>query len=200
MRKLYSPKSAYILFGFIAICACSTPQAVSLEREEIMSANSNCDFEKIPEHAAMEDPCSPEIDEFDFDWRGVKINMPEKVSLSGDGDGVLRPEQMRVPVFIVLQLTLDRLVKYEFEREGVNLVFVDQKTGKSYTGNLMESNPTLPMEKHEFSQQEMEESVMRYFYNINALEFIELPENKTSYDVYASFEEFRSNAMTVTIK
>lgn len=200
MPKLISPKLALVLIGVLAICACSAPVAVGLEREEIMSTNSNCDFEKVPEHAAMQDPCSPEIDEFDFDWRGLKINMPEKVSLPGDAEPVLRAEQMRMPVFIVLQLTLDRLAKYEFEREGVNLIFVDQQTGKSYTGNLMESNPTLPMEKHKFSQQEMEASVMRYFYNINALEFIELPNSKTSYDVYASFEEFKSNVMTVTTR
>ncbi len=148
----------------------------------------------------MQDPCSPEIDEFDFDWRGIKINMPDKVSLSGAADGLLHPEQMRVPVFILLQLTLDRLAGYEFEREGINLIFVDQQSGKSYTANLMESNPTLPMEKHEFTQQEMEDSVMRYFYNINALEYIELPENRTSYDVYASFEEFKSNVMTVSFR
>lgn len=164
------------------------------------SGKIECDFEKVPEHAAMPDPCSPDIEDFDFEWRGIKINMPEKVAISGGANGVLQSEEMRIPVFILLQLTLDRLIKYEFEREGVTLIFVDRKTGKSFTENLLETGATLPVEKHEFSQQEMEQSVMRYFYNINALEFIELPEKSTTYDVYATFEEFKSNAMTITLK
>jgi len=200
MRKLYSLRISFLLIGFIVVCACSAGAPISQERERIMSADTGCDFESIPEHAAMKDPCSPEIEESDFEWRGIKINMPDKVSITGGEYGVLSGYEMRVPVFILLQVTLDRIAKYEFEREGINLIFVDQKTGKSFTDNLLESNPSLPMEKPEFSQEEMKSRVSRYYYNINALEFLELPSGETTYDVYASFEEFKSNVMTVTLK
>lgn len=165
-----------------------------------MSVDSNCDFEKVPEHAAMKDPCSPEIEEYDFEWRGVKINMPEEVSIAGTGEPVLLAHEARMPVYILIQFTLDRLVKYELEREGVSLVFVNRDSGQSFVNNLGEPNPSLPRKKPEFSEEEMRSRVLRYYYNINALEFITLPDVRATYDVYATFEEFKSNVMTVKVK
>jgi len=200
MKKIVYHPASILIVGLVVVYICIIAVASNSENKEIMSDKIRCDFSKIPDHEAMQDPCSPGIEEFDIEWRGIKINMPDKVAISGEEDAFLDAEGMRVPVYLLLQLTMDRLIKYDLEREGITLIFIDQSNGKSFENSLLESGTVIPGTKIQFSQKQMENRIKRHYYNINALEFIELPSNKTTYDVYATFEEFKSNVMTVAIK
>ena len=200
MKHLIARWVGYLLLAIIAVYFGFIGVAANLESEEIMSDNAVCDFSEIPEQSTSECPCSPEIDWLDNEWRGIKINLPETVQSSGGENGFLNSETTRVPVYLLLQFTLDRLAKYDLEREGITLIFIDQKTGKSFVNNLFETNSSIPTEADAIPEEEMKARVIRLYYNINALEYVELPDNEATYDVYATFEEFKSNVMTLEMK
>lgn len=164
-----------------------------------------CDFSKEPAHAASEDPCSPHIDWDDFEWRGVEINMPARFELPGHEYPGLNPYESRVPVYILLQTTALRALRYPLEMEGIALFFVDRASGARFTSHLGVSG-TQPedlrenTERSELSEEDLEGRVVRFYYNLNALEFLQLPNAAATYDVHATFEDYSSRVMAITLE
>lgn len=166
---------------------------------------TGCDFTKEPEQAAAEDPCSPPIDQLDFEWRGIEINMPARVALPGDEYPGLNPYEVRVPIYILLQTTALRASRYRLEMEGIAIFFVDRASGATFTSHLGETGispegPGVEVGTTELSEEGLARSVARFYYNINALEFVQLPNAPATYDVHATFEDDSSRVMAVTLE
>ena len=41
---------------------------------------------------------------------------------------------------------------------------------------------------------------MRFYYNINALDYVQLPNTPATYDVHATFEDHSSRVMAITLE
>jgi len=158
-------------------------------------------FDKVALDSNLQNECSPSTEELDYRWQGILISMPEKISgIIADEDNPIISPETRMPLCITMQFKLKNIIQYEFLRDAVSVVLVDRKSGKNYTANLVYSGSRAPNPSSSFSEAELEQSISTNYYNVNLAKYIELPTTKTSYDIYATFEKYRSNSLMFSIE
>ena len=159
-----------------------------------------CDFNKLALDSNLINDCSPSTDGFDLDWEGILINMPTIVEDVDVGhDGVLS-FKTRIPLCITIQFKLKKMLRYDYPREGISVFMEDRETGKTYTNKLVYQGGRAKNPKSSFSEEELETSILTKFYSVNLTHYMNLPNTKSTYNVYATFEKNKSNTLELRIR
>ncbi|MDH5407162.1 MAG: hypothetical protein OEY00_00975 [Gammaproteobacteria bacterium] len=159
-----------------------------------------CDFDKVDLDSNLINDCSPSTDGLDLDWEGVLINMPAIVdNVVVGNDGVLS-SKTRIPLCITIQFKLKKMLHYDYPREGISVFMEDRETGKTYTNNLAYQGTRARNPKASFSEEEQETSILTKFYSVNLTHYLKIPNSKTIYNIYATFEECKSNLLVLRIE
>jgi len=164
-----------------------------------MSEQASCDFNIIQIESGEKNPCSPRFESFAPDIKGILINAPAMVEAAIDPDRAIISASARLPVCIAMQFPLKYISKFCRPRAQINLVMVNQKTGESFSSYLAYSRPMAPNPETELPTDIMETAMDRRFFTVNAMEYLQLPSLAGTYTLYVSFNEYKSNVLTVSI-
>ena len=164
-----------------------------------MADKTAASFETVSLDSAVQHVCSPEFDALVAGIQGIKINAPDVVEAVFNQGKPLTASTTRFPVCIAMQYPLKYLVKFPEPRPLIALVAVNKATGESFTANLAYSRPMKPVTIQNPPADIMEKAVKRVYYNVNLCSYIRLPAVPATYIVYATFQEYKSNVMTVKL-
>jgi len=164
-----------------------------------MTDKTSASFETVSLDSAVQHECSPEFDAFNAEVKGIKINTPEVIAAVFDQGEMIDASSVRFPVCIAMQFPLKYLIKFPEPRPLIALVAVNKATGESFTANLSYSRPMKPATVQKPSEDILEKAVKRVYYNVNLCNYIRLPAVPATYILYATFQEYKSNARTVKI-
>ncbi|MGD8377134.1 MAG: hypothetical protein PVF68_13445 [Acidobacteriota bacterium] len=175
------------------ILACAQPTATGPRKEEDMldTGPPSSDFSQVKLGTFLQSPCSPQFP--DLREVGLRIRMPESVTLSADGGGT-------VPLCLAAQLTAGEMAGYRHVFEPSNVVLVDDERGETITGSLWLDRTMADPEPSELSPEEMRTIIVRKYYNVDLMERIDLPARDATYQVYATLNAHKSNVLTLEVK
>jgi hypothetical protein len=164
-----------------------------------MSGQGAANFDEVALDSYEETECSPTFEEFSEKVRGIRINAPSQVRVIFDGDRI-SPES-RIPLCVAMQFQRDFFARLGDVYSQISVVMVDRRSGRSYSGNLAQSRPmdedvlneNIPAETLAASTEQM-------FANVNLADYLALPAVKTTYDVYATLEDEKSNSLTIEVR
>lgn len=165
-----------------------------------MSDPETPDFDSVALDSHVRHKCSPEFDQFDTKVKGIKINAPDEIEATFDEEEKIVSPFTRFPVCIAMQFPLKNMLNYAQPRSLITLVMVNKTTGESFSGNLSYSRPMGPSPKMDLPEKIIETRVQRYYYNVNLCRYLRLPAAPGTYFLYATFEEYKSNTLTVNLK
>lgn len=155
-------------------------------------------FDDITFDSSHEVGCSPTFEDYSYDRREIKINAPGRVQAILDDDG-MSPET-RFPICLAMQFPT-KLVGDTFELWArITLVAVNVVTGESFSGNLVPRRTAQRIPGPPLAPEVLEKRVERFYRNINLCHYVHLPAERGSYHVYAMFEDYRSNTVTVELE
>ncbi len=202
--KKYQPILAAVLTAVAVCCAlaCFRQQTQKAPRpgnkrqnEEIKMMEPKV-FLEVPLNTFERTNCSPP--EPDPSWRGVVIQAPRRVSFKR---GVRVGETKAFAAIPICGLyVLD--VPFPVVEDVVQLVAQDKKTGKIYSGPIVELDPS-PEAPHPgrppLRKEDVEGLATGRYFNPNLADFVKLPEAPAVYEVYAEVRGIRSNLVTIEI-
>jgi len=147
-------------------------------------------FNAVSTGEATENECSPELED---DFRGLRINMPERVRLGAD----------KLVVCGSFQFDADYVYTFNEIHAAVVIVAVDVKRHIPYACNIVEtggrprpSRPHTPRRDPDW----MANHVIGSYFNVNLLRHMkDLPRVSADYFVYAMIEDHVSNVRTVSV-
>ena len=145
-----------------------------------------------------ENDCTPRIEE---DFIGIRINAPEVIGYTpGVGD---RTTGAFVNAILcgIYRFESAFLVETTGFKKAATLVAVDRKTHQSYTAKMVHDHPDIPNpDPPQFPRQMLEGVYETGYFNINILDFLELPERPATYDVFVTIHQHISNIVTFTLR
>jgi hypothetical protein len=165
-----------------------------------MSDAETLDFDSVSLDSHVRHKCSPVFDKFEASVKGIKINAPGEIDAVFDEEQKIVSPSTRFPVCITMQFPLKEMLKYEDPRSRITLVLVRKNTGESLAGNLAYSRPRGPSPRVDLPAKVIETRVQRYYYNVNLCSYLRLPAVAGTYFLYATFEEYRSETLTITLR
>ena len=158
-------------------------------------------FDDVILGSTEEHECSPTFDS--FDELGIKINAPGEVEASYEDDGLggsVVSASTRFPICISMQIPTAEIVKFPETSDRVTLVAVDQRTGDAFSRNLTSTRTRAKPTVYDLPQDMLENAIDIWRYNVNLCNYLRLPARAASYHIYATFEQYRSNSVTVEFK
>jgi hypothetical protein len=164
-----------------------------------MPEQASCDFNSIPLESGERNPCSPRFESFAPSIQGILINAPASVEAAIDPDRAIISASTRLPVCISMQFPLKYISKFCRPRTQINLVMTNQKTGESFSSYLTYSRPMTPNPNMDIPKDILEIAMDRRYFTVNATEYLQLQPMAGTYTLYASFNEYRSNVLTVSV-
>ena len=164
-----------------------------------MTSQRMSEWDQIPLDSYDETSCSPIFPDFSEEVQGILINAPQRVEV-GFGDDGIDPES-RIPLCIAMQFQMSFFSSAGDVFSHVSVVLVNRKTGQSYSANLALSRPTAPVSTNPaISPEMMAASTEQVFMNVNLVNYVQLPPVKTTYDVYATIAEEKSNSVAIEVR
>lgn len=162
-------------------------------------------FDGVVFDSADPNDCSPELDEFDVEYRGIKINAPPKVGLVVDvgEDEEEAPrvsKSTRFAMCIAVQMSQDRLGAYAEPVAAISVVAVNKANARHFSASLEATRAREPLPPPNLSADELARRVGRLYYNVNLCDYLELPPEPATYYAYAAFDEHRSNTVEVQLE
>jgi hypothetical protein len=162
----------------------------------------NCDFSQV-ESLTEEYPCTPKLGPRDEDV--IRINAPEEVRYSSEGDGPLDERHAKFVICGAMKMRTETLYDLGIvgpeHLDAIMLVAVDAKTGKTYTGPIPQLGMREPM------PEELRKKVTRTVgyvigscFNPNLVRSFELPAVDADYFVHAVLGPFKSNVLRVRLR
>jgi len=156
------------------------------------------DFENIELNTFDECICSPILEN---EFRGIKINAPTEITMM---------EDYSFPVCGSYHFTEEFFKKFRSLENEIVIVVVDLKTHKSYSSNLLKKDfePAILDDKENIedeevnieNEEEFEDVSISSWFNIDLFRYIEdLPRYATTFIVYATIGDFKSNVVTVKV-
>lgn len=211
----------YLVAGLAAILLSPSAIASSQNKdinmdEKVYEIPKNCNFMKIS-NTFDENECTPKLfDSAFFPYLGVLINGPEEVVWpSGVSLNDYPPSPFGETVG-PLRLMVAGLIKarcfrtgWEYELYGlapdVILVAVDQASGEVYYGKmaipdvLAPPEPDYPQPEFPVSESDRNAPTTSAF-NFDLVYDLGLPIADATYTVYATFQDYKSNVLTIKTK
>ncbi len=164
-----------------------------------MPGKTSTGFDSVPLDSAVKHECSPQFEKFDAEIRGIKLNAPGIVEAVFDEEkGIVSPTT-RFPVCIAMQFPLKLMADIPRPRPLITLVMVNKATGESFSSNLAYSRPMGPLPAKKMPPEVVEKSIRRFYFNVNLSSYMKLPASPAAYLLYATFQEFKSNVMSVKL-
>ncbi|GMV95715.1 MAG: hypothetical protein AMXMBFR83_00860 [Phycisphaerae bacterium] len=150
------------------------------------------EFRNVPLNTNDENPCSPQV--ADRAWRGIVIRAPRRVTFK---PGAARP-------FAVIPICGYKLLEVPAKpsQERIRLVAVNRATGATYSGEVVELDPSPqepPPEAPPLSAKELKGLASGGYFNPNLTDFVELPETTATYLVHVEFQGAKSNVVTIAV-
>lgn len=164
-----------------------------------MSNQSMNGFEEVSLDSDEQHECSPKIEKNDFSFKGIKINTPSKIRLDSASVGNAEKLSARWPLCIAMQFPAMEVYKYSDVRSEVSIVVVYASTGESYSASLTSVDIEVPLSKPDIEQKQLENSINRMFFNVDVTRYVDVRPHKGRYIIYALFNEYKSNVMSVEV-
>ena len=165
-----------------------------------MSDKVSPNFDTVPLDSAVRHACSPDFEKLNTEIKGIKINAPKVIEAIFREEERLVSPSTRFPVCIAIQFPLKFIVKFSEPRPLITLVMVNKTTGESFSANLAYSRPMGPSTRTKLPDDVIEKAAQRFYYNVNLCHYLMLPAAPGTYFLYATFEEYKSNTLTVNLK
>ena len=161
--------------------------------------SEECDFAKLDTGPLDENPCSPQIDDPDF--QGIVLNGPEEV-LYDPGETVAGSS-----AFADVRVCGTCCFEFGFMglqgkvQGSVLMVAVDASTQETFSGKLVTiQNPVAPPDAAGQGGGPTEGLLVESYFNPNLVETLGLPERPAEYIVYAVLGEIKSNTVRILVK
>jgi hypothetical protein len=155
-------------------------------------------FKNVPLNTSEKNPCSP-VTPDSTDWQGIIIQSPVSVSFVkgkiADDYGAFAI----VPICGYFLLSVDTgSIKAPMKMFAINL-----KTQKEYRGAIqdLELNPEIPYDEMNkaFRKEELKGILIGSYFNINCINFLDLPEESATYDIWIEYHDRKSNVVEVKL-
>lgn len=159
-----------------------------------------CDFAAFDATLMDETPCSPVIDDPDFE--GIVLNAPESVAYT-PGDPPVPGSDAFADVRVCGTACVDQAYRGLHGRvhEEILLVAVDSATQQTYSGKM---EPIVNPEERPADlgggPVDTEGLLVESYFNPNLAEVLELPERPAEYLVYAVLGEMKSNTVRIRVE
>lgn len=190
-------KRSVYFFALIVVFGAANLSKITLGAN--MSSRLMDDFEEVSLDSDEQHECSPVIDEFDFAFKGIKINTPSKIKLQSDSTSGSQKLSTRWPLCIAMQFPATQVYQYSYVRSEVSVVVVYASTGESYSARLTSTDIEAPLPKPTIDQKQLENSINKMFFNVDVTHYVDIRPHKGRYIIYALFDEYKSNVMSVEI-
>lgn len=156
-------------------------------------------FLQVPLNTFNQTVCTPE-QPGDPSWRGILIRTPTRVFFRrGKGVGETKAFAA-IPVCGLAYL--DVLFPVPLEPEPILLVAKDRRTGKVYSGHIVEvkASPKEPQPPApSLSQEDVKGLASGTYFNPNLADFVKIPEFPGEYDVHVEIRGIRSNVVRIEV-
>jgi hypothetical protein len=166
-----------------------------------MTASEPCtgegDYDDVHD-GSMSCRCAPAFPFFDPD--GIRIRMPEKVTVTPGAVGIAPTSKL--PVCIVAKFNNLFLKKFWNKpfRQALRVVLVDDTSDTTYHGSIWRDRLYMSTETPStVSDEQLAKQVLSNFVNANLLEYFKLPARPAVYRVYVTLEGHKSNVCTVEL-
>jgi hypothetical protein len=180
-------------------CEATNPSTASAGEGASMteSAPDDSAFQDVVPGSFSSNAATPEIDDFDVDFRGLKLNAPSRVELTR-GAAFAHFVVCGVGVFDWNYMDLDG----DF-LESIVIVAVDSETHQSRSGRMRITENRaagIPVrEKLGLSAEDFANRSVEKYFNPDVGALLELPAAPATYDVYATLGEYKSNVVEVQL-
>jgi len=154
-------------------------------------------FADVVPGSFYDNDCSPQFDELSEDDLGLRINGPTKVQFGVDEEG-FTPETS-IPLCLGLKVPASLLAAHDPFTTQVVVVMADKRTGASYTANLAPQRPISQSAKRPVAPGELEGQITTKHFNVDLLEYMDLPPEAATYITYATLEDYKSNTIEIEL-
>jgi hypothetical protein len=156
-------------------------------------------FDDVELNASVSNRCTPPEPE-DFDWVGILIRAPRRVTFTPGKTFGISNVFARIPIcgFYMYPVTL----KTPSRDEAMKCVVKDQETGVVYQGVVRDmsiDDPAPDPEPAEIDPKDLEGLVSGGYFNLNLAEQVQLPPRPCRYLVYVEGGGYRSNVVSIEI-
>jgi hypothetical protein len=153
-------------------------------------------FADVPLYSNEPHECSPA--EPPPDWRGVTIRAPNRVSFERGEVAGPYGSFAAIPIcgFFVVDAQL------QGADEPMQLIAVDQQSGKRYSGAIVELDPSpeVPPPDHEpVPAEEYADLAGGGYFNVNLPDYVDLPVQSAVYRVHIEFRNHQSNVVLIEL-
>lgn len=156
-------------------------------------------FENVPLGTSIESPCSPEIDPFDTEFRGLKVAAVSRITSPSQSAGEIAPDTS-VPVCISGQLTLREVNTLGDVAAATSLELTDKASGKTLSGSLASPRLRGPVPNAGIPDSELDERMDRFFFNVNASEVLAIPAGPAAYELVVRVGDHVSNSVAIIVE
>lgn len=174
-----------IILSVLLITSCQQNMAQKNNLEFVPEA-----FGEIQLNSNEPNICSPP--EQEPEWRGILINLPEKVLYHVD------EKNMRIPLCGFYQLDMIRLAK----SEPIKIVVARADHEELYYGFVMDKDPSPDMPEPfpvEVSEDDMEDMAIGSYFNVNIPDHVNFPILPGDFTIYVEYGSMRSEAKSVKL-
>lgn len=196
MSRFVRGAGASVLACLLALaCAASGPAAARERAGRTDSMKDDRAFDEVRLGTREQSACSPEIDPFDSEFRGLLVAAPSKVARRSAS-----APPARLPVCITGQLSLREVRSHPDLAAAVELELTDVATGRVLRGSLADGRPSRPAPQTDFDEAEQEARIDRFFFNVDASEVVALPARAAEYELRVRLGERVSNTLRVSVE
>jgi hypothetical protein len=191
-----------IILIFLLITISSSLNSIASDKENIKvkkkSKINQKVFKNVPLNTSDKNPCSP-VTPDSPDWEGIIIQSPVSVSFVrgkiADDYGAFAI----IPICGYFLLSVDTgSIKAPMKMFAVN-----SKTKKTFKGEIqdLELNPEIPYDEMNkaFRKEELKGILIGSYFNINCINFLDLPEESGTYDIWIEYHGRKSNVVEVKL-
>lgn len=189
-----SRKTLFLVFVLTGICLGIAPN--SNERANMIEPHTVGLFENIEPDNHNENECTPRIEE---DFIGIRIVAQEVINYMPGQRNRITGAFGRAILCGIYRLDSVFLAQTNGFRKTATLIAVDTKTHVPYSVNMVHDHPEIPNPNPSQIPLEKFRSVVTGYFNINMLDFLRLPEQPATYNVFVTFGQFKSNVVTVRL-
>jgi hypothetical protein len=145
-----------------------------------------------------ENGCTPRIG---GDFIGIRINAPEVIDYTQGERDPITGAFGRAILCGIYRFESALLLQTEGFKKTATLVAVDTKTHQPYTAKMVHDHLEIPNpDPPRFSPEVLEGVYETGYFNINMLDFLGLPEQPATYDIFVTLQQHKSNVATVTLR
>jgi hypothetical protein len=163
----------------------------------------DAEFDAVVAGSLMPNGCTPELDQDDFDFRGIRIQAPTRVEFQPGRIDPLFGAFARLMICGVYCFDGNYLGLREQFLERLVLVAVDAKRHRAFSTSLQAVPNAVagpdPFEGLMLTDDDWEGRTVTGYFNPNLAEVMPLPADEATYVVYAVLGSYVSNVLQMTV-